>query len=642
MSSISISDILINARTESHNMRHHYIGVEHLLTGLLTVQGGLTAAVFEGFGLSPDYVCDSIRRKIGKGGQHRVWAGVPYSRRAQQVLDDASERALLAGRNTPNERDLLLAILAERQSLAVLVVEGLGVPVQQLEEAVQSYAPSHIARQPFVRIEFGPQFRGYTENAVTQDELLILRRMFHGYSAVRLEQRLPGGHTRAHVYVVTPIQPDDREDATVIVKIGPSVEIQDEAHRYRGFVDRTLPAVAARLQAVIAPESLDIAGLMVTLVGKQGAQPRDLSQMMAEWSGERVSDWLYHSLFEQYGATWWKQTRPFRFLVWQQYDWLLPPVLTMDYDSEPPADARKLKFPVTQTSLAEVLPGTSVTIEKFTVTAVRNDPRSVDLAYAEGSDGVRPFRIRILGNHRFTEGFFRGEVVEQISGNVRSTRLLDLMEAVQGLDPPFALNDRIFAAGSLYLPNPVWAYQELLDQVVEGSLSIIHGDLHPGNILLAPGDSPQLIDFEHCREGHAAFDWANLEACLHSQTLQPLIGADWESLLAYAPLLLSYNRSNDNTVFPEALADHTLPLVAIRGIARQVLHRSTNWTEYQIALAIAALRMVTWTTSLPVGGRRMAFLLAAVAIDTLRSWREQVAYRADADDAGATEYMSTP
>jgi hypothetical protein len=76
---------------------------------------------------------------------------------------------------------------------------------------------------------------------------------------------------------------------------------------------------------------------------------------------------------------------------------------------------------------------------------------------------------------------------------------------------------------------------------------------------------------------------------------------------------------NAQTPLPNLDSDLTLactPLIAIREIVQASLAQNGNWTEYYVALAMAALRAMTWNT-LSLGGRRLMLLLAALAISEL-------------------------
>src|SRR5688572_16327749 len=93
MTLISLKDILISARQESHRMRHYFLGVEHLFIALLEIKSGLTTTILNEQGFTPDYVIDAIRRKAGKGSRHRLWAGIPNTPRTDVILGIAQDIA---------------------------------------------------------------------------------------------------------------------------------------------------------------------------------------------------------------------------------------------------------------------------------------------------------------------------------------------------------------------------------------------------------------------------------------------------------------------------------------------------------------------------------------------------------------------
>jgi hypothetical protein len=214
--------------------------------------------------------------------------------------------------------------------------------------------------------------------------------------------------------------------------------------------------------------------------------------------------------------------------------------------------------------------------------------------------------------------YFRGEIIERIGGRVWETRASALMAAAQALEPDFDLQiETIPGIGKPErLPNPVLAYDDLLDRYVDGTLSKIHGDLHLGNILVGPNASAFLIDFAQTRNGHTLFDWASLEVSLLTDVVMPVIGDDWYSVRLVLRYIASLQSAMPDTV--PALNRVMQHVVAVREIARECLARETSWSEYFVALAMCSLRAVTWDT-LSLGSRRLMFCLAALSIHELRS-----------------------
>ncbi len=625
MPDIVIRDILINARQESFRMQHYFLGVEHLFIGLLEIQGGLTASIVESQGYTTEYVIDVIRRQIGKGPRQRLWAGMPNTPRADVVLSIANDLALEENRSEISERDVLLAILEEGDSLPVRILRRLGFDLDEVRTRVQSAPISYVVRQPGVQIEFAP---GYTDSqgAITDEHLIILRRMFANYSRARIERRLTGGYSSALVLVVTPIHPDGQEDAAVVVKIDQADNILDEAQRYELHVRGTLPPLTARLEdKPTTVEVSPLAGLKYTFVaGGDNQLPHDLREAAARLDGDQLGAWLKNILLPSFGRTWWLQRRSFRFPVWTEYDWLLPPLLVLDYlpIEDIPHDQPNvtIKDPVRRDRLARLDFGAVVIVEDFIVQRIYRDRGVIQLALGKGSDAAsRAFRIEIRGVNLAQDAFYRGEIVEYIAGRVAQTRAEQLAAALRTLHPPFEPTASVIPGLDAQhpLPNPILAFDGLLDRQITGSLSKIHGDLHLGNILIGIHDSPFLIDFAQTRDGHTAFDWAWLEISLIRERLGPIIGAEWNAAWSALRVIDAVHRRLP-VILPAAFDAAVRPLVALQDIIDSCLIRPGDRDEFHVALALAALRAMTWTEMSP-GCRRLMVGLAALSIAEILS-----------------------
>ncbi len=617
MPTIELKDILINARQESHRMQHYYIGVEHLFVALLEIQSGLASSLLEAQGLTPEYVIDAVRRKIGRGSQRRLWAGAPYTPRANVIVGVAQDLASEDGREEINERDLLIAILEEADSMPVRVVRTLGVDFQRLVEMAHTHSLNDHAPQPYVHIEFSPAF----DYALNHEHLLILRRMFHTYSRIRIESRLTGGYTGALVLVVTPIHADLRKDAAIVVKIDEQEIILDEEQRYETHIRGTLPPLTARLEnKPVAPEGCTLAGLGYSIVTRHDQPPQDLRAAAREIGIGRLGDWLREQLYAHFGRAWWQQQRMFRFQVWTEYDWLLPPVLSLNAapDNADADSAQVLRVPVSRSRIASVVAGDIVTLENFTVQRTYPDRNALQLVLGRGSEATRrAYKIEVTGRDPHSAGHYRGEVIEQLTGQVWKTRRDWLVAAAELLSPPFDLAAPSFTLNQRALPNPITAHEPLLQYYISGSTSKIHGDLHLGNILIGPGDSAFLIDFAQSREGHTLFDWANLEISLLSEVVMPAAGDTWADVALVLDYLTALNARAELPDLNPDVSEALAAVVAVRDIVQELLAIEHNWAEYYIALALCALRAVTWNT-MPLGARRLMLAVSALAIDEMR------------------------
>lgn len=604
MTETALRDILIRARQESARMQQHYMGVEHFCIGMLCLPNSILAAALEAQGYTPAYLIDHLRRKAGKGPKQRLWAGLPYTPRADVVMGIANDIALEAGRSEPGEQDLALAMLEECDNLPVRVFTSLGVDLNRLAADLQSADPVSVAA-PNTELIFADAF----EADLTTAHLVLLRRMFSRSGRVRLERRLPGGHTSAIVLLATPFRPEGETDAPVVVKLDRADAILDEAHRYETFVKRTLPALTARLldaPVVLADENL--AGLMYTFV------PGETGHVTAlDLDGDALGNWLRDELYPTFGATWWIQRRPYRFPVWAEYDWLLPPMLTIE---QIPDDEAKIAYvirePVRRKRVRALEYGSAVSVEDFTLEQVRSDTKTLRLVGGKGQEAARKaFRIEVRKAEFEGSAWFRGEIVERVTGRVWRSRDESLMHHVLALDPDFDPRADTIPGSTRdhRLPNPLICYDELLNRKVDGTISMLHGDLHLGNILVGHKQAPFLIDFEQSRTGHTLFDWASLEISLITALVAPDAGENWD----YARRALGLLTNLRPPLSGEAAAG-VYPILAIREIVAQNLAVPGQWSEYAIARAFVALRGVGFS-DLPTQARRLLLLVSAQAMD---------------------------
>jgi ATP-dependent Clp protease ATP-binding subunit ClpC len=120
--------ILALAKQESERLQHFYLGVEHIFIALTKVQNGTTQSVFQQLNLDPKQARDAIRRFIGMGDGRRYWEGTRTTPRCEAVLKLAISR-----KNAPiEEKDLLLAILQEGESLPVRLLQKSGISIPEM------------------------------------------------------------------------------------------------------------------------------------------------------------------------------------------------------------------------------------------------------------------------------------------------------------------------------------------------------------------------------------------------------------------------------------------------------------------------------------------------------------------------------
>ena len=435
---------------------------------------------------------------------------------------------------------------------------------------------------------------------------------------------MQGGYSEAKLLVVTPIHADNREDASVVVKIDHVDLILDEAQRYETHVKSKLPPLTARIEErPTTPEASNYAGIKYTLITDYNSNPQDLRAILNDWNPEELGEWLKDELFPAFGRTWWQQNSPYRFQVWREYDWLLPPVLTLNLTQSQKVTPQThiLKVPIKRAKLPYIEYGDIVSLENFTVQKVIPEKKRIQLAIGHGTDSARAYQIEVNGVDFDEQAYYRGEVIDRVVGTVWKTRQESLMHTIKGLEPDFPIDGTVIQGDGVYyekLPNPLTTYEEVLDYHVNGAVSTIHGDLHLGNIMIGPNNSAFLIDFAHTRDGHTIFDWANLEMSLFGDVVMPKVGDSWDDIRKVIGYVATLNKDNS---FPDGNAKLVQVLSAVRkvrSIAKECLFNDESWVEYYIALALSALRATTWET-MPITGRRFMFMLSALCFQELKT-----------------------
>ena len=136
--------------------------------------------------------------------------------------------------------------------------------------------------------------------------------------------------------------------------------------------------------------------------------------------------------------------------------------------------------------------------------------------------------------------------------------------------------------------------------------------------MIGSNSSAVVVDFAHVRDGHTLFDWATLEMSLLSSITMPAIGESWDdAFVLIQKLITMHDGLSLNEISPDDKGV-LVPVVKVREIVKQLLLAEDDWSEYFIALAFCSLRDFAWT-ELPLGSRRLAFLVSALAFRELQT-----------------------
>ncbi len=120
------------AAKAARSLGQSYIGTEHILLGLMRQQTGIAARVLLAGGVEEDRVIDLIRELIAPPNYLELKEREGYSPKAKSILEIAKQQAERFGNRNIGTEHLLLALIQERNNVAVRIISTLGVNPQKL------------------------------------------------------------------------------------------------------------------------------------------------------------------------------------------------------------------------------------------------------------------------------------------------------------------------------------------------------------------------------------------------------------------------------------------------------------------------------------------------------------------------------
>jgi ATP-dependent Clp protease ATP-binding subunit ClpC len=129
-------DLVTAARAEAADNGHEYVGTDHLLLALCRRTDSTTWRAVAAFSVSPWQVRAAVRRDVLPGLGEVSPEDMPLSPAADRAVQAAAEYARRLGHLAASEGHVLIALLADPESIAHAVLVGLGVNPRQLALAV--------------------------------------------------------------------------------------------------------------------------------------------------------------------------------------------------------------------------------------------------------------------------------------------------------------------------------------------------------------------------------------------------------------------------------------------------------------------------------------------------------------------------
>lgn len=138
------------AQDEARNLKHNYIGTEHLLLGLIAEGEGVAAEALQELGISLKLVRDELAKKVGEGSASTE-GHIPFTPRAKKVLELSLREALQLGHNYIGTEHILLGIIREGSGIGAEILKDLGAELSDVRHAVIKILTTYSKGIPEIR-----------------------------------------------------------------------------------------------------------------------------------------------------------------------------------------------------------------------------------------------------------------------------------------------------------------------------------------------------------------------------------------------------------------------------------------------------------------------------------------------------------
>jgi ATP-dependent Clp protease ATP-binding subunit ClpC len=139
--------VVVLAQEEARMLNHNYIGTEHILLGLIHEGEGVAAKALESLGISLEAVRQQVEDIIGQG-QQAPSGHIPFTPRANKVLELASKEGLQLGHNYIGTEHILLGLIREGEGVAAQILVKLGADLNRVRQQVIQLLHGYPGKEP--------------------------------------------------------------------------------------------------------------------------------------------------------------------------------------------------------------------------------------------------------------------------------------------------------------------------------------------------------------------------------------------------------------------------------------------------------------------------------------------------------------
>lgn len=131
-----ILTIIKLAKEEARRMEQNIVGTEQILLGILGEGTGIAALVLRSLGVTLKDARIEVRKILGAGHQYSEYGDLVFTPRAKRVVASAWSKAKKLKKPKFTSEHLLHAITGEQESIAMKVLENLGVDTLEIKQGI--------------------------------------------------------------------------------------------------------------------------------------------------------------------------------------------------------------------------------------------------------------------------------------------------------------------------------------------------------------------------------------------------------------------------------------------------------------------------------------------------------------------------
>ena len=134
------------ALSSASDLGHSYIGSEHLLLGLISTPDSAAAKILLGRGVKLEGVKKTIIEISGIGSPDIV-SPSDMTPRTKKIIEGSAYESMKLGQSYIGTEHLLLSLISDRDSVAVRIIESLGISPADIKSDVETYVDSSPAKK---------------------------------------------------------------------------------------------------------------------------------------------------------------------------------------------------------------------------------------------------------------------------------------------------------------------------------------------------------------------------------------------------------------------------------------------------------------------------------------------------------------